>query len=109
MLSPSADCSLGPCVKLLAGAWTLEIIFHLKGSTMHFGKLKRTLGSVSAKVLTTRLKELEERGVIEKNEIEDTQRKVEYKLTALGRELIPILDLMSEISIKLQKHYPDDL
>lgn len=109
MLTPSTNCPLGPCVKLLAGAWTLEIIFHLKDSTMHFGGLKRILGKISAKVLSARLKELEARGIIDKHETEDPQRKVEYQLTSLGRELIPILDLISEISVKLKNKYPDEI
>ncbi len=105
MLEPSSDCELGPCVKLLAGAWTLEIFFYLKDSPLYFGELKRSLGSVSAKVLTARLRELEQRGVVERSILGGTPPNVEYKLSEMGQELIPVLDLFSEVSQRLKNKY----
>ncbi|HEC27871.1 MAG TPA: transcriptional regulator [Gammaproteobacteria bacterium] len=105
MLEPSSNCELGPCIKLLSGAWTLEIIFFLKNSPLCFGELKRTLGRVSAKVLTARLRELEQRGVIKRSVLSGTPPNVEYKLSEMGQELIPILDLFSEVSHKLKNKY----
>lgn len=105
MLEPSSNCELGPCVKLLAGAWTLEIFFYLKDGPLHFGELKRSLVTVSAKVLTARLRELEKRGVVERSVLCGTPKKVEYKLSEMGQELIPVLDLFSEVSQKLKNKY----
>ena len=105
MLEPSSNCELGPCVKLLAGAWTLEIFFFLKDNPLCFGELKRSLGSVSAKVLTARLRELEQRGVVERSVLDGTPPNIEYRLSEMGMELIPILDLFSEISQKLKNKY----
>jgi len=110
MLEPSPDCVLGPCVKLLAGAWTLEIIYFLKDEPLYFGALKRTLGSVSAKVLTARLRELEQRGVVERSTtLNGNPPKVEYKLSEMGRELIPVLELFSKVSQRLNSKYTDRL
>lgn len=105
MLEPSSDCELGPCVKLLAGAWTLEIFFFLKDDSLYFGELKRRLGVVSAKVLTARLRELEQRGVIERSVIDGTPPNIEYKLSEMGQELIPVLNLFSEVSERLKNKY----
>ncbi len=105
MLEPSSNCELGPCIKLLSGAWTLEIVFFLKGSPLYFGELKRSLGSVSAKVLTARLRELERRGVVERSVVEGKPPNVEYNLSEMGQELIPVLDLFSEVSQRLKSKY----
>jgi len=105
MLEPSSNCELGPCIKLLSGAWTLEIIFFLKDNPLYFGELKRTLGSVSAKVLTARLRELEQRGVVERSVLSGKPPNVEYNLSEMGRELIPVLDLFSEVSQRLKDKY----
>jgi len=105
MLEPSSNCELGPCVKLLAGAWTLEIFFYLKDRPLYFGELKRSLVTVSAKVLTARLRELEHRGVIKRSVLGGTPPNVEYKLSEMGQELIPVLDLFSEVSQKLKNNY----
>ncbi|VAW83715.1 hypothetical protein MNBD_GAMMA16-1220 [hydrothermal vent metagenome] len=80
----------------------MEIFFFLKDKPLYFGELKRSLGSVSAKVLTARLRELEQRGVIERSVLEGTSPNVEYKISDLGQELIPILNLFSEISQRLK-------
>ena len=105
MLEPSPNCVLGPCVKLLAGAWTLEIIYFLKDSPLYFGELKRTLEPVSAKVLTARLRELEQRGVVKRSVLEGNPANVEYKLSEMGRELIPVLELFSEVSQRLKNKF----
>jgi DNA-binding HxlR family transcriptional regulator len=107
MLEPSSNCELGPCIKLLSGAWTLEIIFYLKGDSLYFGKLKQAIGSVSAKVLTARLRELEQRGVIKRSVISNKPVNVEYELSEMGQELIPVLDLFYEVSQRLKTKYCD--
>ena len=58
------SCPLEASLKLLAGAWTPKILWYLRSEPRRFGDLKRDLGSISAKVLTTRLRELEKRGVL---------------------------------------------
>jgi len=106
MEAPHAECPLSPCIKLLSGAWTLEIIYYLRQGALHFGELRRSLGSVSSKVLTTRLRELEDNRVIERRVIDDINPpQVEYSLSALGREVLPVLDAFSEVSVKLRRQY----
>ena len=105
MEAPHADCPLSPCIKLLSGAWTLEIIFYLRQGALHFGALRRTLGSVSSKVLTTRLRELERNRVIERRVLGGKPPQVEYRLSEMGQELLPVLDAFSEVSMKLRRHY----
>lgn len=105
MLEPSENCPLSPCVKLLSGAWTLEIIYFLDKENYHFGELRRTIGKVSAKVLAARLRELEEKKVVNRKTIPASPPMVEYSLTDIGRELLPVLDVLSKVSEKLKKNH----
>jgi DNA-binding HxlR family transcriptional regulator len=105
MRAPSDNCPLTPCIRLLSGAWTLEIIYHLRGGTLRFGELRRALGKVSSKVLTTRLRELEDKKVIARKVIPTNPPMVEYTLTGIGHDFLPILDAFSKVSGKLQTEH----
>jgi len=109
VLEPSKNCALSPCVKLLAGAWTLEIIFYLKDKPFCFGDLRRILDGVSAKVLSARLRGMEEQGVVVRRVIHGTPPNVEYSLSEMGSELIPVLDLLSDVSLILREKYKSKL
>lgn len=90
-------CPLETSLKLLAGAWTPQILWYLRLEGRRFGDLKRDLGVISAKVLTTRLKELEKRRVIIRTVMHTSPPTVEYALTPLGHKLGPILEAIAEV------------
>ena len=98
MLSPSSNCPLTPCIKLLSGAWTLEILYYLQIAPLRFGELRKRLGKVSSKVLTNRLRDLETKRVISRKEIPTNPISVEYSLAEVGYELLPVLETLSEVS-----------
>ena len=100
---PSVACPLEECLLLLAGAWTPKILWYLRQEALRFGELKRLLDGVSAKVLTTRLRELEERGLLERTVLPTRPPSVEYALTALGSELQPVLSTIADVGKKLRK------
>lgn len=102
MVEPSSDCPLSPCLALLAGAWTLEILYLASQRPMHFGELRRALVKVSSKVLAARLRELEARGLLNRRTLATRPPMVEYSLTETGRELMPVLDAVLEVSRKLR-------
>ena len=106
MPAPHTECPLSPCIRLLSGAWTLEIIYYLRQSPQRFGELRRALGKVSSKVLTTRLRDLEDKQVITRKVLPTSPPSVEYALSDLGRELLPVIDSFAEVSATLQKKYP---
>lgn len=97
-------CPLESSLKLLAGAWTPQILWYLRAEPRRFGDLKRDLGRVSAKVLTTRLKELEDRGVITREVKHTSPPTVEYALTPLGEKLNPILESIANVGTEIQRH-----
>ena len=97
------ECPLEHSLKLLAGAWTPQILWYLKTEPRRFGDLKRDLGRISAKVLTTRLRELEEKGVVVRKVMHTSPPTVEYALTDLGRKMGPILETIAEVGKEIQK------
>ena len=96
-------CPLEASLKLLSGAWTPKILWYLQSEPRRFGDLKRDLGEISAKVLTTRLRELEERGVISREVKHTSPPTVEYALTSLGQRLHPILEAIADVGKDLNK------
>jgi DNA-binding HxlR family transcriptional regulator len=96
-------CPLETSLKLLSGAWTPQILWYLQSEPRRFGDLKRDLGNISAKVLTTRLKELEKRGVVTREVKHTSPPTVEYALTPLGHKLNPILKSIAEVGKDITK------
>lgn len=62
--------------------------------TKRFGELKKSIGSVSQKVLTAQLRDMEANGLISRKVYAEVPPRVEYSLTNLGKSLKPILDAM---------------
>ncbi len=62
--------------------------------TKRFGELKKSIGSVSQKVLTAQLRDMEKSGLLTRTVYAEVPPRVEYSLTDLGKSLKPILDAM---------------
>ena len=62
--------------------------------TRRFGELKKSIGTVSQKVLTAQLRDMEAKGLVTRRVYAEVPPRVEYSLTDLGRSLKPILDAM---------------
>lgn len=99
----AGECPLEECLELLAGAWTPKVLWYLRDGPKRFGVLRRLLVGVSAKVLTTRLRELEERGLVRRAVQPTSPPSVEYSLTDLGFEIQPVLGAIAEVGRKLQR------
>lgn len=100
---PPQDCPIDVCLQLLAGAWTLKVLWYLCDEPRRFGDLRRDIGKITSKVLTARLREMEELGVVTREVIPTSPPQVEYSLTKLGRELKPVLDAIAQVGGKLRK------
>ena len=62
--------------------------------TKRFGELKKSIGTVSQKVLTAQLRDMEANGLVRREVYAEVPPRVEYSLTELGQSLKPILDAM---------------
>lgn len=95
-------CPLTACMALLSGAWTPNVIWYLSGGPRRFGELRADIPRISAKVLSARLRELEEKGVIERRLIASSPPSAEYALTELGGELLPAIGAIARVGHKLK-------
>ena len=89
-------CPVETTLMLIGDKWKVLILRDLMPGTKRFGELKKSIGSVSQKVLTAQLRDLEEKGLVSRKVYAEVPPRVEYRLTELGKSLSPILDAMRE-------------
>jgi DNA-binding HxlR family transcriptional regulator len=99
---PRPECPLTECMSVLGGAWTPNIVWHLSGGPRRFTELRRDLPAISAKVLSGRLREMEENGVVARKVKPTTPPSVEYALTELGQQLMPAINAIVDVGHKLK-------
>ena len=87
-------CPVETTLTLISDKWKVLILRDLMPGTKRFGELRRSIGSVSQKVLTAQLREMEQSGLLRRTVYAEVPPRVEYTLTDLGRSLKPILDAM---------------
>ena len=87
-------CPVATTVSLIGSKWKLLIIRNLLARPWRFNELKKDLDGISQKVLTDRLRSLENDGLITRTFYPEVPPRVEYSLTELGKSLKPILDSM---------------
>lgn len=84
-------------LRILEGRWKMLIIFHLfHRPVLRFSELERAIPKVSQKMLIQQLRELERDGIVQRTVHPQVPPKVEYALSAIGRELCPALDALLE-------------
>ena len=87
-------CPVETTLMLIGNKWKVLILRELLSGTKRFGELKKSIGSVSQKVLTAQLRDMEEKGLLQRKVYAEVPPKVEYTLTDTGYSLKPILDAM---------------
>ena len=87
-------CPVETTLMLIGDKWKVLILRDLMEGTKRFGELKKSIGTVSQKVLTAQLRDMESNGLVTRTVYPEVPPRVEYSLTALGRSLKPILDAM---------------
>jgi DNA-binding HxlR family transcriptional regulator len=92
---------MGACMALLGGAWTTNVIWALSGGPRRFGELCRDIPGISPKMLTARLRELEEKCAVTRTVAPSSPPSVEYTLSELGKELIPVIDTIVRVGSRL--------
>ena len=88
------DCPVETTLTLIGDKWKVLILRDLMPGTKRFGELKKSIGSVSQKVLTAQLRDMEQSGLVRRKVYAEVPPRVEYSLTELGQSLKPILDAM---------------
>jgi DNA-binding HxlR family transcriptional regulator len=98
---PPKGCPMGTCMALIGGAWTTNLVWQLSGGPRRFGELIRDVPGISPKMLTARLRELEDKGVVDRTVTPTSPPSVEYSLSDLGRELVPVIDSIVRVGTRL--------
>jgi DNA-binding HxlR family transcriptional regulator len=106
--TPPANCPLLACTAIIGGPWTPSIIWYLSAGARRFTELKSDIPPITARVLTKRLRELERQGIIKRHVMPTSPPSVEYQLSALGRELLPAIQAIVDVGMKLQRLGSDD-
>ena len=89
-------CPVATAVALIGGKWKLLILRNLRVRPWRFNELQRDLEGISQKVLTDSLRQLMEDGLVYRHDYQELPPRVEYRLTALGRELLPVMDALAD-------------
>lgn len=100
-------CPITECMQLLRGAWAPSVIWYLSAQPRRFGELRVDIPRISARVLSARLRELAEKGVVNRRVVPTSPPSVEYELTELGRELVPAIASIIEVGRKLKTREPE--
>lgn len=87
-------CPVETTLVLIGDKWKVLILRDLMDGTKRFGELKRSIGTVSQKVLTAQLRDMEEKGLLTRKVYAEVPPRVEYTLTETGYSLKPVLDAM---------------
>ena len=97
------NCPVETTLMLISDRWKVLIIRDLLDGTKRFGELKRSIGSISQKVLTANLRSMEESGLLTRKVYPEVPPRLEYTLTQTGYSLKPILDAMLKWGAEYQQ------
>ncbi len=91
-----ATCPVLATAQIVSGKWTLLMLRDLGEGPRRFSELQRSLCGISPRTLSTRLRALEEEGIVHRREFAEMPPRVEYRLTAKGAALAPIVQAMRD-------------
>jgi DNA-binding HxlR family transcriptional regulator len=89
-------CPVEAAIDIIGGKWKSLIIYHLLERHHRFGELQRLIPSISQRMLTAQLRQLEEDGIVHRKVYRQVPPKVEYSLTETGESLRPIITQMRD-------------
>lgn len=90
------SCPVATAVSLISGKWKLLIIRNLKTRPWRFNELQRDIEGILQKVLTDSLRQMIDDGLVYRHDYQEMPPKVEYGLTELGKEMLPIIDALAD-------------
>lgn len=92
----SAGCPVEATLELIGGKWKGLVLYHLLQGTMRFNEMRRKMPSVTQRMLTRQLRELEAVGLIVRTVYAEVPPRVEYALTLEGETLRPVILALRE-------------
>ena len=89
-------CPVATAVSLIGGKWKLLILRNLKMRPWRFNELQKDLEGISQKVLTDSLRQMIDDGLAYRRDYQESPPRVEYGLTELGKQMLPIIDALAD-------------
>ncbi len=87
----SEDCQMYRALQTVGGKWRMVVMYQLsKRESFRFGELQKTLPKITKSMLSTALDDLEENGMVHREQFNEIPPRVEYSLTEKGRAFFPI-------------------
>lgn len=100
------NCEKELTLSIINGKWKITMLYYLgKDDILRFSEIKRLFPGITHKVLTSQIRELEEDGIVHREVFPEVPPRVEYRLTDLGKSLLPIIQMMYEWGKQNMKHY----
>ncbi|MDR1434316.1 winged helix-turn-helix transcriptional regulator [Candidatus Endomicrobiellum devescovinae] len=87
-------CPMKAAVQIIGNKWKMLILWNIIKDKNRFGEIRKTIGTISQKVLTQNLRMLEKDKIISRKVYAEVPPRVEYTLTKLGSTLKPVIESM---------------
>lgn len=104
IVTKDGNCPVTPLLVMLQGRWKSQLMYEMCiYDTVRFGQLKKDLPGITNTMLTKSLRELEEDGLIHREQFNEIPPHVEYSLTEMGRDLLPVFYSIMNWGFKHEK------
>jgi len=91
-----SGCSIEEAMRLLSGRWRTLLVYYLMDGPKRFSELRRDNPTISQRMLTLDLRELERAGVVARTVTPSVPPRVDYALTDAGRALVPLVNALGD-------------
>jgi DNA-binding HxlR family transcriptional regulator len=93
----NVNCPMTNALDIIGGKWKLLLLNKVREECpMRFGVLRKKMPYITQATLTAQLRELERDGIISREAFAESPPRVEYKLTEIGKSLIPVMDILCD-------------
>ncbi|QAY66937.1 winged helix-turn-helix transcriptional regulator [Paenibacillus protaetiae] len=86
------ECPIVHAQNVISGKWKIIILWELREQKKRFSELQRAIPHVTQSMLTQQLRELEKYGMVHREVYREVPPRVEYSLTEIARDLLPVLE-----------------
>lgn len=91
------NCNMELTLDIIGGKWKPIIIYHIGNSPkIRYGEIKRLIPDINERVLSRELRDLENKGIVTREEFKEKILRVEYSLTDIGNEVLPVLHALTQ-------------
>jgi DNA-binding HxlR family transcriptional regulator len=98
-----ADCrAISDVLARIGDTWSVLVVTRLGEKPLRFNELRRSIGGISQRMLTLTLRGLERDGLVTRTVFPTVPPRVDYALTALGRDLLAPVSALGEWAIRNQ-------